>query len=255
MDSPRRLCAGRHSPLAWAAKRVTISSKRFGGPGCLATAKRRRVARPGGRQGHPSRLSDEALLARIADLAGRERFASVELIAHLAELAARPAVHLGKGRSLYLYCTEVLHLSEHAAYNRIGAARAARKFPVILDLLADGSVNVTTVTLLAPHLAPENHRALLGEATHRTKEEVKAIVRRLSPLPDAPTVIRKLPVGAAAPAPALVPVPALPPPAAGSPPPLVLQPHAPRPVIESLAPDRYRVQVTVGKETHDKLRR
>ena len=202
-----------------------------------------------------SRLSDEALLARLTDLARRDRFASVELIAHLAEIAARPAVHLGKGRSLYLYCTEVLRLSEHTAYNRIGAARAARKYPAILDLLADGSVNVTTVTLLAPHLTPENHRALLEEATHRTKEEVKAIVRRLSPQPDAPTVIRKLPVALAARAPALVPGPVLLPPAAGSPPPLVLQPPAPRPVVESLAPDRYRVQVTVGKETHDKLRR
>src|SRR5688500_5891969 len=111
-----------------------------------------------------SRLSDEALLALITDLAGRERFASVELVAHLAELEARPAVHLGKGRSLYLYCTEVLHLSEHAAYNRIGAARAARRYPAILDLLADGMVTVTTVTLLAPHLTPDNHRALLEEA-------------------------------------------------------------------------------------------
>lgn len=200
-----------------------------------------------------ARLSDEALLARITELAGRDRVASVELIAHLAELEARPAVHLGKGRSLYLYCTEVLRLSEHAAYNRIGAARAARKFPVILDLLAEGAVNVTTVTLLAPQLTPENHLALLEAATHRTKEEVKAIVRRLSPQPDAPTVIRKLPVATTSPL--SVASPPLPAPTSAPAPLLVLQPSAPRPGIELLAPDRYRVQVTVGKETHDKLRR
>ena len=41
------------------------------------------------------------------------------------------------------------HLSEHAAYGRIEAARAARKFPVVLDLLSDGSLTLTTVTLLA----------------------------------------------------------------------------------------------------------
>ena len=85
-------------------------------------------------------------------------------------------MYFGEGvRSLYGYCTEILHLSEHAAYNRIAAARAARRFPVILDLLADGSVNMTTVTILAPHLTPENHRAVLAEATHRSKEEVKVI--------------------------------------------------------------------------------
>src|SRR5688500_8044456 len=120
-----------------------------------------------------SRLSDEALLARVEFLVARERVASVELIAHLAELEMR-GVYLARGvKSLYLYCTEVLHLSEHAAYNRIAAARAARAFPAILDLLADGSVTMTAVTILAPHLTPENHRAVLAEATHRTKEEVK----------------------------------------------------------------------------------
>ncbi len=99
-------------------------------------------------------------------------------------------------RSLFRYCTEILHLSEHAAYNRIAAARAVRKFPVILDLLADGSVNLTTVTIIAPHLTPENHRAVLEEATHRTKEEVEVIKARLAPRPDVPATIRKLPAPA-----------------------------------------------------------
>ena len=140
-----------------------------------------------------SRLSDEALLARVKLRVGRERVASVELIADLAELETRD-VYLGEGvKSLYLYCTEILHLSEHAAYNRIAAARAARRFPVILDLLADGSVNMTTVTILAPHLTPENHRAVLAEATHRSKDEVKVIQSRLAPRPDVPPTIRKLP--------------------------------------------------------------
>ena len=140
-----------------------------------------------------SRLSDDALLARVKLRVGRERVASVELIADLAELETRD-VYFGEGvKSLYLYCTLILHLSEHAAYNRIAAARAARRFPVILDLLADGSVNMTTVTLLAPHLTPENHRAVLTEATHRTKDEVKVIQSRLAPRPDVPSTIRKLP--------------------------------------------------------------
>src|SRR5687768_12407888 len=110
-------------------------------------------------------LSDEALLARVEGLVARERVCSVELIANLAELETRDA-YIGRGvRSLYLYCTQILHMSEHAAYNRIAAARAARLFPVILELLADGSVNLTTVTLLAPHLTAENHRAVLADAT------------------------------------------------------------------------------------------
>ena len=136
-----------------------------------------------------SSLSDDALLARVHALAASERSCTVELIAHLAELDTRN-LSLRRGRSLYLYCTEVLHLSEHAAYTRIGAARAARRFPAILDRLADGSVNVTTVTLLAPHLTEGNHLEMLGEARHKTKEHVREMVRRLDPLPPAKTVIR-----------------------------------------------------------------
>jgi hypothetical protein len=207
-----------------------------------------------------SRLSDDALLARVKLRVGCERVASVELIADLAELETRD-VYFGEGvKSLYLYCTEVLYLSEHAAYNRIAAARAARRFPVILDLLADGSVNMTTVTILAPHLTPENHRAVLAEATHRSKDEVKVIQSRLAPRPDVPATVRKLPP----PAPAAGTVPLAPTTPDGAsvtttrtPPPPVLQslPLSQRPVVEPLTPERYRLQFTVARETRDKLKR
>ena len=72
-----------------------------------------------------SRLSDEALLARVKSLATMERASTVELVAHLAELDTRK-VCLARGRSLYLYCTQVLHLSEHAAYNRVRKTRSRR---------------------------------------------------------------------------------------------------------------------------------
>jgi hypothetical protein len=44
----------------------------------------------------------------------------------------------------------VLHLSEHAAYGRIEAARAARKFPPILDAVASGAIHLTAANLIAP---------------------------------------------------------------------------------------------------------
>lgn len=207
-----------------------------------------------------SRLSNEALLARVKLLVARERVVSVELIAHLAELDTRD-VYLGKGvKSLYLYCTEILHLSEHAAYNRIAAARAVRTFPVILDLLADGSVNMTTVTILAPHLTPENHRAVLAGATHRTKDEVKVIQSRLAPRPDVPPTIRKLPapvpVAGKLPLVETIPDGALSTTPRRPPPPVVQSPRpTQRPVVEPLTPERYRLQFTVGKETRDKLKR
>ena len=49
------------------------------------------------------------------------------------------------------------------------AVHAARRFPVILALLADGRLHLTAVRLLAPHLRNEDYLALLGGAIHRSR--------------------------------------------------------------------------------------
>jgi hypothetical protein len=142
--------------------------------------------------GIAARLTDDELLRRVRLLATREREATVELVAHLAEMDTRK-LHLAQGYgSLFSYCTEVLRLAEHAAYNRIEAARASRKFPVVMDRLADGSLNLSSVRLLAPHLTPENHESVLDEAARKSKREVEALVARLAPRPDVPPSVRKL---------------------------------------------------------------
>ena len=69
-------------------------------------------------------MSDVALIQEVRAAAGRERAATAQLIALLAEFDAR-RLYLAEGcSSLFTYCTQVLHLSEHAAYGRIEAARA-----------------------------------------------------------------------------------------------------------------------------------
>jgi hypothetical protein len=93
--------------------------------------------------------------------------------------------YLGEGcSSLFTYCTQVLHLSEHAAYNRIETARAARRFPMILELVESAAVTLTTVRLLAPNLTEANHRDVLERARHKTKRDVELIVATLNPQPD-----------------------------------------------------------------------
>jgi len=201
-----------------------------------------------------ARLSDDALHALLKVVTLRERDATVELVALLSELLARRSQRGDGWGSVYTYCCDVLHLSRDAAYNRVAAARAVRRFPVILDQLAAGWVNVTTVKVLRPVLTPENHLALLAEAKYLSKREAEVIVARLQPKPDVPSTIRKLPT--AAPVVATLVAFALPqrgddPP----PPPVVLQPPSHRPVIAPLTPERYRMQFTVSKKTHDKLRR
>jgi len=141
----------------------------------------------------PVTLSDGDLTAAMTRLVRSERQTTAELIAHLAEFEAR-RLHLAAGfESLFLYCTQVLRLSEHAAYNRIEAARAARRYPRILELLAEGAMNLTTVRLLSPHLTDENQGPLLTEASGMSKRDVEKLLARHFPSPDAAFSIRKLP--------------------------------------------------------------
>jgi hypothetical protein len=146
----------------------------------------------------PSHLSDDELTAQVNRLARSAREATAALVAHLVEFDAR-RLYLGAGcQSLFAYCTEVLHLSEHGTYNRIEAGRAARQFPVILEMLKDGSLNLTTVRILAPHLTSENHGELLAAAHRRSKREVEALIAGRFPRPEVPTFVRRMPVRAAA---------------------------------------------------------
>jgi hypothetical protein len=77
-------------------------------------------------------------------------------------------------------------MSEGEAYNRIEVARTARRFPSVLDMLADGRVHLTAVRLLAPHLTADNHADVLASARGKTKLEIQEIVARLAPDPTRP---------------------------------------------------------------------
>ena len=216
-------------------------------------------------------LSDQALLARLTALARGGREASVELVAHLAALEIRPAAFAAEGYgSLFAYSTQALRLSEDATCSRIAAARACRRFPVILDRLASGEMTLTSVRLLGPHLTLENHEAALEQAKGLTREGIERFVAALAPRPDAPSLVRKLPSarpatsGAAIPIIASLPTATSPAESAGNgrlestpatePSPL-RPPSALRPLVRPTAPERYRVQFTIGEKTHEKLRR
>ena len=119
-------------------------------------------------------LSDDQLIAETKRLVAHEREATAALLRALMELDAR-RLYLREGcASLFTYCTQVLHLAEGAAYNRIEAARAARRYPTVLAELADGSLTLTSIRLLAPHFTEDNHRELLAAARHKSKRERRA---------------------------------------------------------------------------------
>jgi hypothetical protein len=149
------------------------------------------------------------------------------------------------------------------------AARAAAF--AILARLAEGTITLTTVCLLAPVLTDNNHQQLLEAARHRRKREVELLVAGARPQAFVPCTIRKLPQpgrggpvrssdtpspdvrlpdGAGDPCPAVVTRDASPP----ATPPAAQAPARPA-IVRPLTPESYKVQFTASRDTHDRLRR
>ncbi|HYN01343.1 MAG TPA: hypothetical protein VE359_02750, partial [Vicinamibacteria bacterium] len=73
---------------------------------------------------HPlASFSDDDLLRGLSDLLGQSRRDEAELVAHVGEVDRRRLYAREASPSMFVYCTEVLHLSEAEAYLRIAAAR------------------------------------------------------------------------------------------------------------------------------------
>ena len=115
-------------------------------------------------------ISDDELLRRLSEFLQRSRRVEADLIAHMAEADER-RLYRRTSSSMFKYATEVLHLSEAGAYLRIEAARASRKHPMLLDMLANGRLHLSGIALLAPILTEANRDKVLARAAHKTKEK------------------------------------------------------------------------------------
>jgi hypothetical protein len=138
-------------------------------------------------------VTDDELLRRLSDLIKQSRRCEADLVAHIAEVDERKLYAREATSSMFVYCTEMLHLSESEAYVRIAAARASRRHPVLLAMLADGRLHLSGIERLAPHLTEKNCESLLRRAVHKTRRQIEELVAEVAPRPAAPAMIRRLP--------------------------------------------------------------
>src|SRR5688572_32075862 len=111
------------------------------------------------------------LLTSLKRLTGTSNELTAQLLAHLAEVEAR-GIHRNMAcATLCSYCVYELRMSEDEAQRRCRAARLCRQFPVLFEMLADGSIHLTGILMLGPHLTEENHREVLARARYRRKGE------------------------------------------------------------------------------------
>jgi hypothetical protein len=205
-------------------------------------------------------LGDDALLERVHALIRTDREVTARLLAHLNEVEER-RLHLKQATSsMFAYCVERLKMSEDEAGRRLAAARIARKFPAIYQLLAQGKLSVSVIGLLKHHLTADNHAELLAAVAGQSFRQAEALLAARFPSPDAADLIRKLPLRAPSPVTAgLEPAPRSESPATsrvnskpGLPPERVRM-HVNRGLMQPLSADNYKIQFTAERPLKEKL--
>src|SRR6185369_16642680 len=237
-----------------------------------------------------ARLSEQELLDHFECLVARDRRTTAALLVAIAEIDERKLWARHACSSMFSFCMERFHMSEQVTAKRIWAARTARRFPVVLDLVARGELHLSAIHLLARHLTTENHLRVLERATHKSSREVERLVAELAPRPDVASRVRAMPgrrgadaandrpsvsaggtsmdcrpavgasdqrtstdresVGCLSNRPASRDSEVI-----GA----AIAPPSPQPVkvtkpVVPLSPRRYKIEITVDQETHDKLR-
>ena len=205
-------------------------------------------------------VADQDLIARLRRLVRADRTLSARMLVHLGEMDARGLYRECACASMFAYCVQELHMSEAEAYLRIQAARLGRQFPLIVQLFGQGSLHLTAIKLLGPHLTQENHVRVLDQARGKNKREIELLVAALAPKPDVPSQMRKLPEPvrvARDSAPVAQEVPVAAPTSAATHAPTMFALEAPRPAasLTPLRPSRYKLELTAGQALHDKLER
>jgi 5-methylcytosine-specific restriction endonuclease McrA len=128
-------------------------------------------------------------------------------------------------------------------------------------MLGDGRLHLSGIAKLAPLLTEDNRETLLNRAANKSKRQIEELVAELSPKPDVPTTIRKLPERRGKTKPTQIAE--LGPDRVNSVsrqhnPEVEAQPSpaSPRPaVVKPIAPARYQIQFTASAELRDKLER
>ncbi len=172
------------------------------------------------------------------------------VLAHVAEIDSR-RIYLPAGYpSMFGYCVGELRMSEDAAKKRIQAARAARQFPVIFELLSVGRMHLSGVCLVTPCLTPENAESLLAAASDRTRAEIEQLLAERFPRSEALPLVQEMRSEGA---PGHVSFDGA---ELGSPD--VTEPKRAaspgRSTARPCAADRYTLQLTVSRDTYEKLR-
>src|SRR6187399_712709 len=203
-------------------------------------------------------LNDHTLLSQFGVLVRQDHEGIAHLLRHIDAIDQRQLWTKLGYPSMFAFLVTRYHMSESTAGKRIGAARTARRFPILFTMVGRGEIHLSGIHRLKAYLTHENQESVLAAAKHKTIRQIEALVARLAPQPDVPCRLRALPTRTTAastspaPTPAAAPLAPNPVPPAPSASPLPVPRRSPDPA--PLSPGRYKLQLTLGENARNKLK-
>lgn len=140
-------------------------------------------------------VSDAGIRHELNHLLRSDARTEARIVAHLAEVHRRK-LYLKDGLGcLFKYCQGQLGLSESQAFHRMTAARIARQFPIVFEMIERRRIHLSGLAELRDFLTADNHRELLELAAGKSKRRIKELLASRFPGEAAPDAVRKLPAG------------------------------------------------------------
>jgi hypothetical protein len=178
-------------------------------------------------------LTDDEVLAHFHEIRRDGSRILARLIVLLLEMEDRRLHTKSAFPTMFEFCRRRLGMSEAGAHRRTTAAKLVRRFPVLLEKIERGEINLSTLVMLKEQLTADNLEAMLASVAGKTTREVEELLACRAPRPDVPARLEKVPEQAPLPAPEVT--------------------TAAR--IAPLGEERYALQLTVSRELRDKLAR
>src|SRR5262245_61929245 len=98
------------------------------------------------------RLTDQALLDQFGDLVQQHQLGTASLLRYIDAIDRRKLWAKYGHPSMFDFCVARHHMSESTAFKRIGAARTARRFPILFEMVGRGELHLSGIHRLKPHL-------------------------------------------------------------------------------------------------------
>ena len=124
-------------------------------------------------------LCERELLEHFEALVTGDRRTTAQLLVAIAEIDERKLWAKHACQSMFVFCVERFHMSEQVTAKRIWAARTARRFPVVLEMVERGELHLSAIHLLARHLTPQNCDDVLRRARHKSSREIERLVAEI----------------------------------------------------------------------------